>query len=76
MANDHKGGIFSSLFGRKRDKEAEEAAELEAKQRIQQRIEQALAEVETPALAEEFDLPLVAEMRVPLDSDAAERSAA
>lgn len=44
MAND-KRGLFSSIFGKKPDLEAEEAAELEARQRLERRIEQALADV-------------------------------
>jgi hypothetical protein len=61
MANDSKRGVFSSLFGRnKRDKEAEEAAELEAKQRLELRIEQALAG---------FSVPEVEEMSVAIETE-------
>lgn len=44
MANHRKQGFFSSLFGKKRQTEEEERAELESKQRLEARIQQILAE--------------------------------
>jgi hypothetical protein len=44
MANDRKRGFLSSLFGNRKQKADEEAAELESKQRLEQRIQQVLAE--------------------------------
>ena len=44
MANDRKQGLFSSLFGKRKQTEEEATAELESKQRLEARIEQMLAE--------------------------------
>jgi hypothetical protein len=52
MAHDSKQGFLSSLFGNKKQKELEEAAELEeSRHRLEERIRQILAEkVEVPEL--------------------------
>ena len=44
MAHDSKIGFFSSLFGNKKQKEQNEAAELESRHRLEERIQQVLAE--------------------------------
>src|SRR5205814_6123293 len=44
MANISKRSFFSSLFGNKKHKEDEEAAELESRHRLEERIQQVLAE--------------------------------
>jgi hypothetical protein len=44
MAHDSKRGFFSSLFGNKKQKEHDEAAELESRHRLEERIQQVLAE--------------------------------
>jgi hypothetical protein len=44
MANHSKQGFFSSLFGKKKQTEEEEKAELESRQRLEARIQQILAE--------------------------------
>ncbi len=44
MANDRKQGFLSSLFGKRKQTEQEEMAELESKQRLEARIQQILAE--------------------------------
>jgi len=44
MAHDRKQGFLSSLFGKRRQTEQEEIAELESKQRLEARIQQILAE--------------------------------
>src|ERR1700739_4525822 len=53
MAHDSKRGFFSSLFGNRKQKEQDEAAELELKRKLEERIQQILAErVEVPKLEE------------------------
>lgn len=44
MANDRKQGFLSSLFGKRKQTEQEETADLESKQRLEARIQQILAE--------------------------------
>ena len=44
MAHHDKQGFLSSLFGKKKRKEEEEAAHLELRHRIEERIQQVLAE--------------------------------
>ncbi len=49
MAHDGKRGFFSSLFGKRKQTEQEDTAELESRHRLDERIQQILAErVETP----------------------------
>jgi hypothetical protein len=49
MAHHNKQGFLSSLFGKKKQKEEEEAANLELRHRIEERIQQVLAEsIEIP----------------------------
>ncbi len=49
MAHDRKQGFLSSLFGRKKQTEQEEIAQLESKHKLEERIRQVLAEsVEVP----------------------------
>jgi len=44
MAHDSKRGLFSSLFGKKRLTEQNEAADLESKHKLEERIRQVLEE--------------------------------
>ena len=44
MAHDRKRGFLSSLFGKRKQKEEEETAELESRHRLEERIQQVLAE--------------------------------
>ncbi|MGA8090709.1 MAG: hypothetical protein WCA10_25770 [Terracidiphilus sp.] len=44
MANDRKRSFFSSLFGKRKQTEQEEMAELESKKRLEARIQQIIAE--------------------------------
>lgn len=49
MAHNGKRGFLSSLFGKRKQTEQEETAELESRHRLDERIQQILAErVETP----------------------------
>lgn len=44
MAHDSKRGFLSSLFGKRKQTEDEETAQLESKHRLEERIRQVLAE--------------------------------
>jgi hypothetical protein len=56
MSSDGKRGFFSSLFGSRRQKEDQEAADLDSRHRLEKRIEQILAEqVQVPQLLKEED---------------------
>jgi hypothetical protein len=61
MAHNGKRGFLSSLFGKRKQTEQEETADLESRHRLDERIQQILAErVETP------ERPIIEETRAAL----------